>query len=544
MGPNISTSSGFGGKVGVGATEAIEERLAVLAQRPGVLFALVSCFLLLVNAAALTTPPYWDAILGVFNQAVWLAKHNFDFVRLWTTEPGWYEGGSRLNSPSVVPILLAVLYKLVRPQAVFVIAHVVTLLLASMTFVLFFLILAKHVGPLVALLWCVAATCEPVWSGRCAEIYRDMPVAACSAVALYYVHSGRLRRACVWIVVSFLVKETAMLVALALLVWMPVRHVLRRLWLADGKGRLTVSRSGYMLLAAPLLGVLAFGLVRVFRWGKFESIPHIVSFFPRYFYYFFPSLGFELVVITLVAVAVLATRRGRNGARRHRDRLFFSLFLLILVYGFWAAFALFRYPLPRYASFVVFPMAALLALNLPKTLSVALASTLIVWGSLNQYGRFLPPIVAHRLRSGESLERSREYLVDLEANIKICRTLEQEFFDTPIVAKWPYAQMLTMPEMGYVRKGLPNVYAVGIKPRYAAAKLYDPREAGRETLYIYSPSAFDFWALFGPSLHPETGDILVLADESLPGKVLIYRKGPNARRPTSAGPGNSSGPDP
>jgi len=507
------------------ADTPVTASVAYLAEHPKVLFLIVFASLLAVNWATLTNPPYWDAIMGVFNQGVWLDKNDFDFVRLWTTEPKFRGGGSNLDSPSILPVLLAVLYKLFDPTAVFLLYHLATVFMSALVFVLFFLILAKHISPTMALLWCLAAASEPVWGGRCAEIYRDVPVMTCGSLAIYYLHRQRLRLVALWIGVGLLVKQTALLLVLAFLVWMPAKALVERRWSRPqiaGPGRRT-----RVVAVVVGIAVSAAGLAHIWQWAPPIRIGVALRLMPLYFLYFFPALAVELALIALVftrlCVAVARRTAGDSDSRQHTTA--FSLYLFILVGAFWGGYALLPEPCPRYAAFVVFPMVSLLALHLPKRLSLLLAVSVIAWGSLNQYGGLLPPLVPHRARSGESLERSREFLVDLEANRVICRTLEQEFFDTPIVAKWPFVQMLTMPEMGYVRNALPKVYSTGVRPRYTPAKLYNPETPmPPETLYIYAPNAFENWDLFGPRLKPKTGDTLVFADESLPGRILVYRR--------------------
>ena len=330
--------------------------------------------------------------------------------------------------------------------------------------------------------------------------------------------------AALWILLAFFIKPTTLILIMALGVWLALRGIIKVYWFGK-RSRLHLKPVPLLVGTVLMLLVISQVAKYLMGWGRPDSIVKGFELFPLYCFFFFPSLALELLIIGITTVGTLAWEPARRRLFADEDRLFFSLFLLILGAGFWVAYAIFPEPCPRYATFIIFPMAAFLALNLPKRISVVLAVLAIGWGCANQYGRFYPRLVEWRQRSGESLERSREYLLDLEANMAICAALARDCYDTPIVCKWPFVQMLTVPEFGYVDKPLPNVYAVGIRPLYTSAKQYDPDAAmPPETLYVYVPNAFEHWDLFAPRLKPKGDILLMFADESLPGKIMIYRR--------------------
>ena len=140
-------------------------------------------------------------------------------------------------------------------------------------------------------------------------------------------------------------------------------------------------------------------------------------------------------------------------------------------------------------------------------------------------GLFYPALQPLSSRSGEYLERSREYITDLRANVAFCQALEKDAFLNPIVAKWPFVQMLTMPKLGYVTNPAPYVYAVGTLPKYTSAKLFTEfKNMPNNTLYIYAFNSFESWNKFGPSLQPRPEDQIVVSDDTLGGLLLVYRK--------------------
>jgi hypothetical protein len=175
-------------------------------------------------------------------------------------------------------------------------------------------------------------------------------------------------------------------------------------------------------------------------------------------------------------------------------------------------------------------MYIFLGLNLlsrKKVMAMVLAMVFLILGILNVNGRFYPCMLPAHLRSGEYLERSREYLEDLWANQAACKLLETQYFDCPVVAKWPFVQMLTVPEMGYVTKALPNVYCACMPIKYAKVNVYYPdMRMPDNTLYIYSYNTFETWKAFGPSLFPskESGCRIIYRNMVGDGWFVIYKK--------------------
>jgi len=165
-------------------------------------------------------------------------------------------------------------------------------------------------------------------------------------------------------------------------------------------------------------------------------------------------------------------------------------------------------------------MAAFLALGLKKQWSVILALAVLAFGALNQYGAWMPPV---QTRSGQILERSREYLIDLAGDREICRLLETEHFTDPIAGKFPFVQMLTLPELGYVSRALPNVFALNIVPSYAPVKgLEVGATLPHETLFIYAANVFELsWP---PSLAPPPNAVEVAVDRRLPEPIVVWRQ--------------------
>jgi hypothetical protein len=235
----------------------------------------------------------------------------------------------------------------------------------------------------------------------------------------------------------------------------------------------------------------------------------------------------QLLVLASIALAACWCFFTKFFKRKKiTEQNWFSVFVLIMTGGFWISFLMYPGILPRYTAMIVFPMMLLLAINLPKKVSIAAALLLFVGGMFLHNGHFMRKLPGAHRRSGEYLERSREYLTDLKLNQRVCNFLEKKAFAYPVLAKWPFVQMLTMPEMGYVEKPLPSVYDAGkIHAKYTKARVFPGKDKmPAQTLYVFVANSFEFWPKFGIPLMPKNGDKIIYSDNTLGGFILIYQR--------------------
>ena len=277
--------------------------------------------------------------------------------------------------------------------------------------------------------------------------------------------------------------------------------------------------TGSIVVSSITVSMLAYSSITQ---EPYESPPSLIFLLNKGLFTFSKLLPIQaILLIGMIIIAGAAVLRLKT--RRVLWKDWFSFYLLIFIAGFWLAYILLPSPLPRYSGFAVFPTCVFIALNIRRRYCNALAAgAAILLGIATMDGKFYP---AMHCRSGEYLERSREYIADLRSNAAICRVLEEKAFLNPIVAKWPFVQMLTMPKLGYVTHPIPCVYAVGILPKYTSAKPFTAfKNMPDNTLYIYASNSFEAWNRFGPSLQPSSNDQIVGADSTLDGLLLVYRK--------------------
>ena len=432
---------------------------------------LIFFFMVLLNFVCLDNPPYWDDILGVHNQAIWLAKHNFNVTQLWRPEH-W---DSNVYKFGIIPYFYGVLYCLFSAHIVHIMGHLFNMGCLALAFGVSYSILRKFkVMSYIAFLWCVAVICEPVMAGRVTALGQECPVLCAAILSIYFLVDKRYGLGCLFIFLAMLCKMTAGILAAAFLLWLLIDICLAG---KNWKERL----KAYSLYLGCGLILIAFFLFTRFGQPAGEMYGSRIlwdGWFINMSYQFpvlLPIQALALLLVICVALWRLVIIIKTKSLLKLTEKDKISLLLLILIGAFWTSYALYHCSLPRYSSFIVFPMYIFIALNTfteKKQLTAFLAVILLSIGALNVNGRFYLPLISRQLRSGEYLERSREYLNDLWENEAACRLLETKYFNRPIVAKWPFVQMLTIPEMGYVSKALPNVYCACPPINYAKVKLY------------------------------------------------------------------------
>lgn len=485
---------------------------------PLTVFAGAFVLLLIYNVQTLDDPPYWDALLGIFLQSAWLADNGFDYLGL-VNQPSFNAGGPNLDPFYILAPIYAGLYKLLPVAGVFIVAHLMNLAFAALAIALFYALLKPRLGAGLSLLWCAALALDPVWSGQCAAIYLEIPLAAAFLLAARSFDQERYRIAALWCFLGFLIKPSAMLLALAFVVYIPARWLLSKLFRA-GEARASAPPRSVLWLAAALPP--SFGLWSALNIPELSPVPahqvfeHLARHTPQ---------SLALVGLLLVAsLAALVWRRARQGLLDRPRDLDLILLLCTLAFGFWLA--LFRHgnPLVRYAVPLLPPSLIALALLGARLVgpkwSALIPLLFALWGGLNQHGALLPIITPRLRRSGQHLERSREFLDDLEGNRELCRALSEKYRGATLVVKWPFAQMLAMPKLGYVDRAFDKVAC--LRPPANTRVMTLTTEVGNrpDALFIYAPNAFEI--VRRPPFDPPPGARVVLVDAACRAYNVVY----------------------
>lgn len=473
----------------------------------GTLVFFVAAFVVLLarNADRLLDPPYWDALIGVFQQGVWLKDNAFDFVRLSQMT---FAGSPKLYLFNLAAPAIGLALGFLAPSTVFLLMHVLTIACAAATAALFFRILSARHSVEESCLWTLAAAVDPTWSGQCAGLSLEVPVAACVALSLYCFSTRRFGAAALVCAAGYFVKISALLLAAAYFA-----YALLSLW--TGRESAPTNRQR-VLLALPLPLLLA--LERTAKYGMSAAADLSTRMRENLFVMSAttPSL-LVLMALCLPALLFAVLRRAKGGS--------LPLLLSLFIGGFFASFLAYHAPLARYSAMVVFPLmlAAALTLSGRRGWSLACAAAVVSYGLMNQHGRLLPRLPTRNARDGHYLERSREYLADLDADRRLSRFLEEGYFDRPIVCKYPFVHMLTLPEMGYVSRALPNVYAAGRFPVGTRAR---PLAANPEvlrsdrTVFIHASNVYEMTE--SPPLMPGRDSRLLFDDRAMRGFLVAF----------------------
>ena len=486
-------------------------------------------FMVILNISCLDNPPYWDDILGLHNQGIWLAKHNFNVIELW--QP--VNSDSNVYRFGILPFLYGIWYSLLPARTVHLLGHLFNMGCLSLAFGLSYSILRKFkVTSYLALLWCVAAILEPIMAGRTAALGQECPLVCAGVLSLYFLQEKRFWYGLLFMFLAMLCKMTAGILVTAFTMWL-----IADICLAGKDWFEQFEKHKYHLITGILL--IVFFLFASFSWHDELFTVNEVSIarsFDNLQYAWLvlvPVQFAALIIMGFVTLWHLIVLINNKSISDLSDKDNFSLLILIFTGGFWLAYGSYGCSLPRYSAFAVFPVYIFIALNTFSEkkiwLTTAIAAVLLAIGVISITGSYYLSLQPNRLRSGEYLERSREFLADLQYNRKACKLLEEKYFNRPVVAKWPFLQMLTIPEMGYVTKALPNVYAAGRPISYGKVKIYDPKaKMPDKTLYVFGFNSLEAWTKFGPSLFPRRDKRykIILKNQIRDGWFIIYEKEP------------------
>lgn len=465
---------------------AAEMRLDRLIKSRSGLFGVLFGIILIFNFQYLVYPPFWDEIMGLHNQALYLAGHNFDFFSLWQEDQGYMAGGSCVYPLGILPWVYAVLYRALPPVAVHVAGHLINIAALAFAGTLFIRLLRRFCPVSLALLWGLVGLTEPILTGQMASQGQEAVLAAFIMLSVYLFFAGKWRMAIAVGAASCFIKFAGVVILPAFSVYF--------LYLAvtgDGK-----ERRRYLIYGLSTL-ILTLVLYLFFRLAGFSEDSSsgifnlgIMLVFQQVKYYY-PWIAVKLAIV-IIGFAVIFFRKK---SVFYDDSEYF--FLLILIIGYFAAYFVAPFPqLPRYTVIVVLPLALLLA-HVMKYCSerTAMITAMLFFGlqMVNQNGMLLPSPGPYLAADPAILERSREFLKVVEMDMRMASELEKNAPDIELVCKIPYPQILTMPALGYVKKALPNIRVYGLAPQYCSARPIGIMEITENTMLLYAANSMDSW---------------------------------------------------
>ncbi|MDD4181153.1 MAG: hypothetical protein PHE87_05955 [Victivallaceae bacterium] len=489
------------------ATTTIIEQFDKLLQSKWKLFFVILMLLVGLNISIMTNPPYWDEILGLHNQALFLANNNFNFATLYGQNQSYISGGSCIYPIGILPLFYGLLYWTLPPLYVHIIGHLLNLVAISFATTLFLQLVRRFSSTLTTILWGMVALSEPIVSSRMAAQGQDAVLAAVIMLSIYFFLRGKLRTAILVAGISCFVKMTGIILLAAFVCYFLCAAIVER----PTRRRRNLSNMSLSLLTMALLGSLSILASSGNDYNSQAGIFHLgVGLITYHWYFFYPWVSLKLLLALGFFIFLSVRKRRWKGLRLSPYWL-----LAVFIIGFFAGYFIYTDPqLVRYSVIVMLPLTLLLAYGMqfiPWKILHSFIGGLLLIQLLNTNGMLLPTLPDSFAADPSLLERSREFLQVVAMDRRLARELEENSPNTILVCKWPYPQMLTIPQFRYVSRPLLGVRSFGFRARYAPAPdVNSDTLINPNTWYLYAANCMDTWFL--PSFYPRPNSRLYYVD--------------------------------
>ncbi len=471
-------------------------------------FAVVWIVIAFCNLAYIDAPPYWDDLIGMHAQSMWLVNHDFDILRLWRS-PLTYET-SNIYPLGMLPVFFGLMYKFLPPLAVHVVGHLLNMGCLAGCFTICYRVVRRYQPWHIALVAALAAVTEPIAAGQSAALGQECLLALLTLVSLMFFQRKRYYTAYCFAAAAFFIKYTGIILLLAYAAYWSLVIALYY-WRRHRLSRLRRQWAVSLLLAAAGIGAMS-------MWGgmpggaqdnlSIHGLMRILFFC----WYYYPLLILKAAVV-LLAVSIFWRRRRQMPP---------MLPWVIFCFGFLTAFFSHVWPLPRYLLIIIFPLTTLLFTYLPRRIVLIGGLAVILLQVVNMDGGLYPKLT-RMSRSGALRERSREYLRDLDASRRMCRWIEDNASLRPVIAKWPFVHMLTVPEFRYVSKPVEVFCPDKVHDCCRGVTVFGdnvPR-LPQEIMCLYADNDFEY--MFGKiRLRPRGAVSVLYADDAEPSTLFLY----------------------
>lgn len=443
---------------------------------PPLVFLIVLLGLVAWRWPVLTMPLYEDQSVGFGREAEFLAQTDFDYLKLRYDERHFLFGGTaRSYMISVIPTALAALSRVTGSAATTLLLwHLLSFCLAALVVALVVSLLQPWIGRRWALLSGVGLLTTPMFLAQADLAGMELPLAACSLLAAKALAGGRFVRSAGLAFLAFLMKATATLVSVAVLLVLTARRIGAG---STGHRGLTLGILVSVLLIAAQVAAVLWGddtaLFRAtFQWPSAFRFPRALLWCP------------DLAVLCLITTAAGAAWMIRDGIVVSIRRLFQSLrqgappavlgvlsFLVVaacVVSMFQYIFTPRYYILPLVFLYLLMPLLLFPQRSLVRVGGAALA-ILIALNLVNTSGGLYPPVstvagddvkvlALFPARSCGFSERSLEYLADHRSSIEKIRVIASNHADDSVFLDMPHWIYLTSPFVGYVTETPPLAF--------------------------------------------------------------------------------------
>ena len=456
------------------------------------LFAVAAC----VNAPFLTYPLFWDEMTGLHNQALFLKNNHFSILQLFADGQTFGEGGSGIYHFSFIPYLYGILYSLLPSAMVIVAARLISLASASAcAFLMYRLCEKEKIPPKVAILCTGAFFCVPYFYGQALAAGQDMILAFATMLSLYYFYNGRDKASALCLFIACTIKITGAALGGAVCVYLAAQGV--AIFVKSKKISTEILLKILLYAASVIFSVIPYALVNTHIKSSIASdfartASEIVKHFNLFFFW---QALFVFIVICMAAFAFAKKRTCFHGFNPRLS--VFILFTAAFFCGYFLQDSMAR--CPRYAVITVMPTAfacACLMRGMSIRTNMTAFCLFLIVNIVNFNGMLLPAIPQKHQADGAYYERSLEYRKKILADMRLVAYLENNMRETQLVAAWPFPQMLTVPEFGYVSKPFEKIYTGKIFPKYTGARRLSEIDFSKRVLCLVDTPVFPSFLAF------------------------------------------------
>ena len=511
------------------------------------------------RANSLLLPPYGDSATSLFVEADWLESHHFDYSRLWRGEESFDAGGPRAQGTSLLPTVVALLFRAGLSQAaVQVVLHLANLACAAALLIMVFAMLLPVAGKWGSAVLVAAIVTTPLLSVQVEMLGLDLPMATFAVAAALLALRGRLGWAALATTISFGMKNTGFVATFAIWLWAAASLVLADHSAQDHPSRPTraarggwTAYVGFALLSASLVAQgLLIGWASSFAptaegaplLSDYLGFANLLTLYPDVI-----ALGATLAISTALVALAGAQKRFRDAAipppattanptmgRRLVSAMLsrpeLALAWLVVIGTLVATLLVIWAPLPRNFTLAV-PFLYILAGSLWlrnarwRPLALACLSLLVIGNLVNRAGLLYPPL-QFWARTAALRERSHEYRADQLSTIAALHAISTERQpDEALIAAAPLALYLALPRLGYVETPQPGyaVSALSVGDWPSVARLF--KDHPRRLMFVVADCVENgLGQITAPFPNPDDPQEEVVYSDQQPNRLVVYRR--------------------
>ncbi len=428
----------------------------------------------------LEQPPAWDEAFSVHPAAITLAHNGFD---LWTLlhEPSYFEGGPNVHAGSLVTLLTAAGYHWFGGSSwLFPLIHLCHIAAAAFCLLTAYRFSRPIFDRPLAALFTTAVLCHPLFHVQAGMMYLEVPLLACTVLALAAWSSERRMAALAWAALAVLVKETGILVAgtLAAASLMDARPWSRRIRWALAATIVPGAMLAALMLAAHAPGgadyhpPLYWIYLRYYAADRLLQVPDLCFFFALSLAV--GGLRWRIVLTGLKGVRAAFASSDNDPLRVRRLALGHLMVFVFFAFHLAAPFVFENYLLPRYLVQIL-PLMFLILLDALRQVTsrhTACAVTIACCGLFlaNRGGFFYPRGAHNDFSVAERSEGYRDLLAVQRAGV---RALAATPPDVPVFYGLPEHYFTHYPALGYVSAVPSNGHCVEFEAPYNLGRLDD-----------------------------------------------------------------------